>query len=580
MLSNYIVIMNNIVVPSVVGIEVKKNMINVNPRGILDIHLNGSEFMPGTAVIRTKTNVEDFFRINTPLIVGKRITTDSELAQALHVLSYMNTMRYSDSKAQAKLLACIAAGVLPVFMGVCSTFQTSYQGAGEFAGYDFLIGGTDYGTFLAQPYGNLDIDIHNDIIKKIPAQYTDDVATRGGIQSRYYVGRQPFVCTAVNEFIQRLPMYQEFRRSTAGAVRILQDLAVTAITGTEPIDLATLMLLKQASGLKVPVERFESTTEAIKVPDLETLMTFGIPPSDEIIQAQVRQGELARPYNMNWAFLLGLITPDTFYETFVREDTGEFVFRRASWMGDRLLSKQKFQNPVPHIILPEHSISTYQKLWGGKMGEVPQSMVFGTLRMAVGNGLVTQTAIGEDNRAKFGDRTYEVDPFNGLHSMTEYDNGTVSGQLANPDNALTFTDVFCASRYYDTRSDGLPVSDINISGGRLQPSRLNDHAQRMMSWICKYYHSYPYVTWVGFNSYFMAPLGAMARPAFKPTAASAAGVLNAAGAGISPFASIEALSLQRIVGKVLSVGLREDGSYSEEYFLLLGNAGTGLSMKA
>jgi hypothetical protein len=572
--------MNNIIVDNVVEVEVKKNMMNINPRGIIDTHLDGKEFMPGTAIVRTTSNIEDFFRLNTPFIIANKVTDSNQIAASLAALSYMPLTKYNEKVAGVKLMATVGAGFLPIFIGVCAGLQTVFVNSADYVGYEYIIGAFDLSLFLMQPYNNQPV---NFVAKKIidpssfpdppkysvPKEYMDHTSSNGMVDIPM-VGRQPFVCTAIAEFLDKCPQYRSYVKNTTSPLKMVTDTLTPLVSGTEPMDIPKIIGLKQSALLKVPIEKFEAQTEAVPVTFLESVTRFGVSgrfaPSTPV------------PENLNWHYLLGVITPGPFYETFIREDTGEFVFRRAGWINNKGgFPRQKFQNPPVPIIIPRHSVMTHQKLWGGKMGENALISAFGEFSVNL-HQYVATGRIGPQNIDKFGTSSLTSRPFDNVDSFSN--DGNIN--MGTRNNPLTFTDVFCASDYFKL-SDELKTFSWGAKTGLLPgPPRLRkrytDNLPKMLSWIAKYQHTYPFVMFLGFNNYFMAPLGAPLSLPLAASPASLAGLTSIASAANNPFVSLEAASSYRIIGKIYKKSMRKDGSFSEEYYLLLGNTVPGFVM--
>jgi len=598
---DYVVSMGDIIIPNVVEITMLKNMINMNPRGIIDVDLwadIASGFMPGICVIKTRTNVEDYFRYNTPFCVIKKIQGRGEVLNFITAsLSYLSKVKYfgktvgatkDGQKLYDSFVKLLAFGYISVFIGVVKTFHQATSSSGNNAGYEFIIGAQDLGSFLEFPFvnktaintktqsGNRKIDV-------IPAFYStpdpnDAIWTckrmEIGVHSKKFsarlmnngigedvVGRTPFIHSILQYNLDNSPQYEDYYKKLS----ILSLKPIVGLSSTPEADeIGALYLMKSLGELKVPIsgEHQNSTIPAEAIP--------------EHIAQQITETNI-HP-NTSISNIIRDITPKYFYETFVREDTGEFIFRRANWYGDKnfLQIRQSFQNPITPIVPPWGSLVTYQKLYGGKMGENAAYKV-GTITQFGFADVITGFA-SDKNFSKFGqkiNRDFEIFPNPNCHTYNAKSTTFIDKSNGNPINNLQTTWQFFGSDYYKINDNLVSWTGISKPDS---PTPKEAAGKRMINWMSKYLHSHNYYLWMGFSTYFIAPIGSVV---FIPSLP----LINQHAPSLVPLPALgdattmtsgEESGYYRIVGKCLKVAYREDGSYSEEYNILCANCGLGM----
>lgn len=570
---SYIVVMGNITVPNITEISFRNNLFTYNPRGLIAPHLDGYNRIPAVATVRTRTNVEDFYRFNAPLIIFKKIKGIDEKKQALLTLGYMFNTTYNDNAAALAMGTLIGLGYLPVFLGVCQSFTAAMGNSAEAMGYEYLIGASDLSEFFNFPFKNINKaknthglnfkDFRDNLVSgTLSGKYVGKIKTNIG-NGEEVLGRAPFLCEMLNTILEGLPAYQEYKKQVqypifsdfqTAVAQLGQDALVGGIAGSE--DYTALLAAKAVATIKIPRGKYESddSAEAIKTYTLESTLTT-------LANAV---GE-----NLNFKEVLQAMTPHIFYEVGFREDTGEFFYRRSGAAG----AKQSFQNPfLPASVIPVGSIVEYQKIWGGKLGETVASQVHGQTQLDIKH-FAPYVQLGEQNLKKFGSSQFRQNMFGQLNTFF-YD-------IENPVK-LKNTEEFCGdSRHYRIKAgdDITPRTGTNRSFTSLTGVRRGESlpfVQNMANYTSKYNHAFPYIIWIGCSTYFMAPLGASVQPLIFPHTASALG-LSSGRLSVTrdAFTSIEALNSYRIAGKALQVTFRSDGAYDEKYYLALTHAGQG-----
>jgi len=584
---SYFVIMGAIIVPTVTNITVLKNMMNFSPRSILSISLSGEggQMPMGSCTIHTRTNVQDFFKINDVLMVIKRAGSAAEIAQAVAALSYMGGIRYNDSTAQAKLLAMVSAGYLPVFMGATAGFHSVWVSNANYTGYEYIVSAYDFTAYLNNTVMNLTINDEPKVrynasmiaekLRKSNSAYIGE-KTINNKHVETLVGRQAFINSGIDLFLNHEKQYKGYKNNLNLTPR---DILPGAEGNQFDVSrMAEAGLIKQCATFKVP-SSFEAKQEAVPYKLLESLFRVGMVTDSNRID------------NLNWIHILENLAPAPFYESFVREDTGEFVCRRAGWINKKMGAvRQKYQNPSLPIYAPLNNMIDYEKLSGLKYGSTPLVNTPGQYQFNPSKLGSVSFDLGEQNQLRFGKSKISQDYslFRSVHTM--FSKGSPS--LENRDNAFVFSDLFFSDKHYT--DDVYPLksnSNISYDDDELR-TRAETTAEKMMSWFAKYYYGMNYALWVGFSTYFVAPLGAPMQLTVPATQASVYGTAVTGLAAIEvatrnsgifsgstdAFTSFEALSSYPILGKTLSVAVREDGSYQEEYHLLLGHTAPGFRL--
>lgn len=569
--SDHIVIMNNVVVPGIVDIEVSKNMINDNARGISDIELDGKNTLSGNAKIFTTVNVEDFYETGAPLIVLRRIGSEGQL-QSAAAYSYMAQMDYGDGGNSAAILASmIAAGYTPVFVGMCASYHSGYSNSNENSMYSHMINGFDFLVLLYDSYSSVENntsfeDVYSRLFKKHGNKYikTSDKSNKAteNYNGVTYIAKQPFLNTFIKMFAERSPKYAGFlSKISSGA---LNNVKTGFANKLNAIDIAKVMTFRSFAKFKVPLN-FEDDVEFVRGASLHYMMSSGTE----------KRVVTRRPSE-----LLPLLTAVPFYELFVREDTGEFVYRRSSALSPRggiVRSKQRYQNAGLPIIPPLQNIIGYEKLLGGKLGNVPLLQVAGEISTGLGNTSLS-TSLGTEQRRKFGSDILRLDDnFSGIETLDDDVEGN-TGQ-------------FCSSDYFVSKSGISKLLDIDTQFQRLYSASFDEkkktERRKMLTYMTKYYYTLPYAIWITFSTYFAAPIGSVINlSGIKPSPASAFGAVSQAvdvgrsivNSPMSKFESQENAHLYRIVGKSYKASYRRDGEYTERYSLWLGNVAQGLAV--
>jgi hypothetical protein len=592
---DYIVGMGQIIVPNVTEISIMKNLINMNPRGAIDTELWAENLIPGVCFVRTSSNVEDWYRYNAPFFVLKKISGGTEAIGFLsEAFTHLRNTKYYENFS-AGLMSLISLGYMPVFIGATRAFQQQTSTGGTGFGYDCLISAHDLTTFLMMPFQDIssnyiipfEHNATNNLQKTIMSneRMSEGVIKKSFIGNLYLnnagngpfkrvVGRGPFVTSLCQFAMDNNAAYKSYLKQLNTSFSTL----IGALTKPDVDEVAALIAMKSLGRLKVAISG-EHQTSARGAMDSENAEAILV---DDVKHVYVSSGGQGR-YNKGFNELLANLTPKYFYETFVREDIGEFVFRRASWIPAQNFSilgrqRQPFQNPSP-IVIPWGSLIAFQKLYGGKINEVLGDRIAGNMIIDAGADTLA-SRVGDKNIEKFGGKLIKgEDIFHEISTINYDPKSTINIGGGNTSKAmLNVTLDFCGKEYFNT---GNVLTDDLFANKNLISSEKFNSMSRMSSWITKFNHSYNYFTWLGFSTYFMAPIGASiiipsivpGQTVHPPSIASPIQPLLQPG-----FTSPEYRYQYRICGKGLKVSYRYDGAYTEEYYLLCSNSGLGFDI--
>lgn len=601
--NDYVVILGNVIVPVVTEITMMKNLLNDNPRGVIDVSLAGT-VPPGYLIVKTKTNIEDFFRLNIPLILLKKLPTQGSMAAESNLFdiaayAHLTYTKYYDFQ-NITFAPIIALGYLPVFVGVAKSYHTVYGNSGDSVDYINILSGLDLGSFLYEPVSSLpskkfgkkdpDPDDTNKWMFRSPEAGIESVVSnpnfnnisRGKMSSAAdAVARQEFTNATVAWLLSLMPQYKKYLNTGLGTVGGVASAAYSGFTSDEITSALLPLLSKGILGLKVPKDA-EPIQEAIPLHSIESNFQRIID-GDNIVTSQESENA-----NGTIADLIKQLCPNFLYESFVREDTGEFVFRRASWMPTAKLSslgvKQIFLNPRLPVVMPTKSIKVYQKVYGGRLGEVVGDEVYTRVGFVIDQDKM-EYQMGPKNRQKFGSALF-YDPWifgthSNIHTFREDELVQQYGL-----KKLVNSSEFYADQYYKIADTLKPTSDKNpfetfSQSNKGGAKKIKEASDNIATWIGKYHHSVGAMIWLGYSTYFPCPLGStVAWPIAGIPANTLSQGLNSLQnlVGKDPFVSYEFLTTYRIIAKSLKIQYRYDGSYTEDYNLLLGNALTGMEM--
>jgi len=194
--------------------------------------------MPASCVIRTKSNVEDYFRMNSPLVVLKKIgKSPAEVANALAVYGYLGATKWhgdaitSNIAVYGQMATLIVMGYIPVFLGVTRSFHTAASTSADSATYEHIIAGQDLQTFMHNRFdfdqvnfemiGEEDDAIKNNSYIEKANIIPHNPYSSTSIVKRKYVPRQKFTNATVAYLLDKNIQYSEefVRRERTGSVR-------------------------------------------------------------------------------------------------------------------------------------------------------------------------------------------------------------------------------------------------------------------------------------------------------------------------------------------------------------------------